>query len=765
MLIAPGSIVRARGRRHAVADVEEHGQCRSVRLTSLDGGDAVTLLQPFDRIDVLPSIGTPRRAGRRRVARACAAALRASYQAGGTRTLLDARVRVLPYQLEPALAILRGQATRVLLADEVGLGKTIQAGLILSELRARQVLRRALILTPAGLRDQWLAELRERFGLEATIIDAGALAALQRSLPPWVNPWTLPGIVVASIDLLKRDEMLPQLEHVIWDAVVVDEAHHATRRTDRHELAALACSRSRIVVLITATPHNGDRSAYDDLCSLGTLPGERELPLRVFRRSRVDAHQAIAGRRIRLIQVLRTEAECRVDEKLRSYTDRVWRAAGADARLAMVVLRKRALSGPASLARSIARRLEGLGNADALGGSAAQLTLDFADALSGELIEDDREPARELAAPGLDDARTERQLLLELLGDAQAALRLDSKAARLVSAVLAAREPVIVFTEYRDTLEDLRRRLEPVAVVSVLHGAMMPAERQRSLETFEHGRSRVLLATDAAAEGLNLQRRCRWIIHYEVPWSPVRIEQRNGRVDRIGQARRVHVWHLVGRSTEEEFVLARLALRSSVAARDLGDQQSVARAVFGGHAIALRAHAWARRRPSREAAAEAFRVEALRRLPGCAAPGTRPLYTPARRKARGVLGIVRSSVIDAHARQISSDCVGAFGPALRKSTRAASASLGRRARRSIAAHRAFSRAAYDRAQAIGMAIAGAPEAPLQPSLFNRRAIVEAGHRQQALDRALGELARNMGAQDRYSVRISLVGALPVEQHG
>jgi superfamily II DNA or RNA helicase len=762
MPITPGTVVRARARRHFVIDVDEHDSCRSVRLAPIDGdGQSLTLLHPFDRIDILPSVNTPRRAGRRRVARACAAALRASHDAGGTRTLVDARVRVLPYQLEPALAVVRGQATRVLLADEVGLGKTIQAGLILCELGARQVLRRALILTPAGLREQWEAELRERFGLEVTIMDAGTLAAMQRSLPPWVNPWTLPGIVLASIDLLKRDELLPQLEHVLWDVVVVDEAHHATRGTDRHHAAALACGRARVVVLITATPHNGERSAFDDLCALGSLPDSREPPLRVFRRSRADAQAPTMTRRTRLVAVRRTAIERRMDAMLRAYTGRVWREAGTDGRLAMVVLRKRALSGSASLARSIARRLDGLGAPDSIEVPESQLLLDFTDTVGGELLDDDREPGRELAAPGLADAPTERELLLDLLAAARDAMRRDSKADRLAAAVLSAREPVIVFTEYRDTLEDLRRRLHGRTTVTLLHGAMMPAERQRSIGAFAAGAARVLLATDAAAEGLNLQQCCRWIIHYEVPWNPIRIEQRNGRVDRIGQSRRVHVWHLVAANTEEETVLARVAARSSLAARDLGDQQSVAAAVFDNGQLALPLVTRSRRLPSRDATIEAGRIEALRRLPKGLAAEERPLSARGDSRHRHVLGVVRAAVLDPHARQIACAVVGVHGLGLPRCERVAARSLGQQARRSIAVLAAFTRAIHERERAIEAALASASGAPLQPSLFDRRLVIEAEHRRRALDRALGELHQHAAARERRClVRISLVGVLP-----
>jgi ERCC4-related helicase len=758
--ILPGANVIARTKRHVVVDVEEHENCRSVRLAAIEGGgEAITLLHPFDRIDVLPAADRPKRAGRRRVARACAAAVRASYEAGQTRTLVDARVRLLPYQIEPALAILRGEATRVLLADEVGLGKTIQAGLILSELRARQMLRRALILTPAGLREQWASELRGRFDLETTIMDAGTLGALQRSLPPWVNPWTLPGIALASIDLLKRDELLPQLEHIVWDVVVVDEAHHATGGTDRWRLAALACSRARFVVLITATPHNGDRSAFDELRRIGSL-GTGEQPLRIFRRSRADVDARSVARRTRLIRVRRTRLEVHVHRLLRSYTAQVWHEAGADGRLAMVVLRKRALSGAASLARSIARRLEGLRMADPPGNSEAQLSLKFTDTLGGELIEDDREPGRELSGKGLADVPTERQLLVELLEAARLAQRHDSKAAKLVVSLLACREPVIVFTEYRDTLEELWRRLQPHLAVSVLHGAMMPSQRQRSVDALENGDVRVLLATDAAAEGLNLQHRCRWLIHYEVPWSPVRIEQRNGRVDRIGQSRRVHAWHLVAKGTEEEDVLARLAARSLIAARDLGDQQLVAAVVFGDRPLVLPARATPRRSTEFHAgAAEASRVTLLRRLPVQLSTATRPLR--AGRRCGPVIGVVRAAVLDPRARLVASTCAAARGPALIAAEGAAAKALGRTGRRSIAVHRSFVRAVRLREAAIRHAFATSTTSLLQPSLFDRHAVIEAEHRRRERERALAELAREPNENGPCTIRLSLIGAFSV----
>src|SRR5262249_39758450 len=153
---------------------------------------------------------------------------------GGLSTAANARMDLLPHQLEPALAILRGRGSRVLLADEVGLGKTVQAGLILSELRARGAADRVLILTPPGLRDQWADELLDRFQMDARVMDAGALRRFAYALPVGTNPWRASPVAIASIDFVKRPEILQALLELPWDLVVIDEAHGACGPTDRH---------------------------------------------------------------------------------------------------------------------------------------------------------------------------------------------------------------------------------------------------------------------------------------------------------------------------------------------------------------------------------------------------------------------------------------------------------------------------------------------------------------------------------------------------
>jgi SNF2 family DNA or RNA helicase len=144
---------------------------------------------------------------------------------GSLRTARNARIDLLPHQLEPAIAILRGLGTRPLLADAVGLGKTIQAGLVVSELLTRGSIERVLVLTPPGLREQWLQELEERFAIRAAGVDGHILRRFAFTLPVGVNPWRALSFVVASIDYVKRPEVFPAASSCRWDLVIVDEAH------------------------------------------------------------------------------------------------------------------------------------------------------------------------------------------------------------------------------------------------------------------------------------------------------------------------------------------------------------------------------------------------------------------------------------------------------------------------------------------------------------------------------------------------------------
>ena len=234
--IASGVRVTARGHDWTVSLVTPHSDCQSVRLGgsgAVNAGVVRTLLTPFDR---LVPVGTDTRirvVGSQRWLRHLSRALRGAHPFGGLSAAAHADIHLLPFQLEPAIAMLRHARSQLLIADEVGLGKTIQAGVILAQLASDLDDFRAVVLTPAGLRQQWQTELQDRFALPATIADASWLAVRARDLPSDVNPWSLPGLHIASLDLVKRPEVLKALEDVTWDIVVVDEAHGAGPGTAR----------------------------------------------------------------------------------------------------------------------------------------------------------------------------------------------------------------------------------------------------------------------------------------------------------------------------------------------------------------------------------------------------------------------------------------------------------------------------------------------------------------------------------------------------
>jgi superfamily II DNA or RNA helicase len=484
------------------------------------------------------------------------------------------------------LAVAAG-ATRILIADAVGLGKTVQAGLIVAHLAAPA---RVLIATPAGLREQWRLELARHFGLSAVVADTSWLAQRTRQLPQDISPWALPEIYVASFDLVKRPEVLRPLEEVAWDALIVDEAHNAAPGTARRAALDSIGRRSRRVVLLTATPHAGDDDAYEALLGIGAAGPRRSPPL-VFRRTRGSLGGG-APRRSLLLAVRPTLAERRMHRVLAAYAARVVsEARGRDdrrARLAAIVLRKRALSSAASLALSAARRLDLLAGVRTC--ETAQPFLPFGD----EAPLEDHVPDDVLAAPGLADAAREQAVLTAIVEGATRAALQESKVRRLIRLLSRIAEPAIVFTEYRDTLTRLAAALEASGLLPiVLHGGQAPAERAAVQRAFNAGGG-LLLATDAACEGLNLHARCRLVVHFELPWTPARLEQRTGRVNRIGQRQRVHEILLVARDTAERMVLAPLAARAARARRAVGGssllldrltESHIAAAVLEGEAL------------------------------------------------------------------------------------------------------------------------------------------------------------------------------------
>ena len=551
MQFAAGDRVTVRGAQWTVDEATEFTDCAVLSLSA--ARRSCELLLPFDRPVRSAEVGRIRGVTRRRWMHHLHATLSDLRTFGELREAAGAAIDILPFQLEPALALISGRASRFLLADEVGLGKTIQAGLMLAELRRCGWCERALILTPSGLRKQWADELQQRFRIPAAIVDAAVLSALTGALPLDVNPWAVERVVITSIDFIKQPEVLRGPASQLWDLLIVDEAHQASAASQRYDAVRTLAGRARHVVLLTATPHAGDDSAYRALCELGRLDAAD--PIVLFRRTR---HQAglPRTRRVHLLRVRLAPDAIEMHRLLAAYVARLWRIAHDTGRpevqLAAMVLSKRAFSSAGSLASSVERRLA------AMSGLAP---LPSQPALPFDADVDCADEAPLPIAPAFDCPGEERVALQELLQAARRAQRSEDKLRVLRTLLQRVREPIIVFTEYRDTLAGLETALGHSRKTAVLHGGQTPQQRREAVDAFTRGLADLLLATDAGAEGLNLQSRCRLVVNLELPWNPTRLEQRIGRVDRIGQPRTVHAINLFADGTSESTVLAALLRR------------------------------------------------------------------------------------------------------------------------------------------------------------------------------------------------------------
>jgi superfamily II DNA or RNA helicase len=571
-----GQRVLARDEPWRVIALKAWNDCAEVRLagiSSANDGQERVLLLPFDRLEPLAyrrmAVGAAdrpelalRHVSRRKWMRVLAAAAGATRSACGLQAAHRAAIDLWAWQLEPAMALASGAASRVLIADGVGAGKTVQASAALVELQSRGEAERVLIVTPAGLREQWAGELATRFGQTCLLADAAFLASAAQELPPDVNPWSLPGVYVVSFDFLKRREVLHGIEGLWWDLVIADEAHLAAPGTDRGAALDRATGRAARVILLTATPYASDREGYAALLATGrgrsSPPPEHDLI--VFRRARASLAIGVPDRRTRLLRIRLTAEERRLHRLLDGYTSRVWREnASAAARLAMIVLRKRALSSAWAVGRTIERRLVLLEQSD--NHLDTQIALPFEHDQEGEASTDDTVSDFVIGAPGLTDSRSERDVLATLAAAAAACAGGESKVRSLRRMLGRTGEAAIVFTEYRDTLEHLSRQLSLTRPHALLHGGLSREERRTACAALNDRSISILLATDAAGEGLNLHFACRWVINFELPWNPARLEQRAGRIDRYGQRRRPHVVHLVARGTAESMVLSRLEAR------------------------------------------------------------------------------------------------------------------------------------------------------------------------------------------------------------
>lgn len=522
------------------------------------------------------------------------------------------------YQLDPLVRALRMPRVSLLIADDVGLGKTIEAGLVAQELTLRYRARRILIVTPADLQLQWRDEMHDKFGLDFRIVDLELVRQLRRARGIHVNPWTHFPRLITSIDYLKSETPLRRFREALpahdepryprrFDLLIVDEAHNAAPSgKGRYATDSLRTNLLRELVphfehrlFLTATPHNGYLESFTALLELlddqrfarGVRPRPEPLAEVMVRRlkrelpANFDGTPRFPERKLEPITVTYTDAERSAHADLARYTAlRIENASGGAERFAtefvLKLLKKRLFSSPAAFARTLARHRDSLEQAKTTTKTKTPTSFGVLRRLADKV--DEAYETEDEYTEAEDEAEAtstrlfhplnaeEERLLNSIAAWAESATaRPDAKAQALLALIDATCRPdgmwnderLIVFTEYRDTqkwLFDLfaARGLTENGRTELLFGGMNTDERAAIKAAFqaspEQSPVRILLATDAASEGINLQNHCHRIVHYEIPWNPNRLEQRNGRVDRHGQrASEVLVYHFAPQGWQE----------------------------------------------------------------------------------------------------------------------------------------------------------------------------------------------------------------------
>lgn len=519
------------------------------------------------------------------------------------------RISPEPYQFAPLARLLSGPRRGLLIADDVGLGKTIEAGICLLELIARGAGRRILLVVPPGLIPQWLDEMWEKFAMEFQPIEnSTALDRAQAVGAEGLQPWAYFNRVITSTEYLKRRDVHAAALAHHWDIIVVDEAHYLAESgtsanpysTARTKLGPKLREASRTLILLTATPHNGYRHSFRSLLELvepteATLHGRTDDVRRRIGRTMVRrlksqiVKSASDGVMIPAFPVRQpvgrievTDLTVEEREIFRLVTEycvkTIKSAEGSEEAdlisFAMQIVKKRMLSSRAALRQTVANRLTALGARQREEPPKRSELRELQSDLPLTETQAERTALRVIRAALSRDARRrnaeKRQLqTVQRLLDrvtTQPDPKITALIADLESDVLVVPgEKAIVFTEYRDTLSSLREAFQAHeglrdAFVE-LTGGLSPRQRRQRVAQFQDATCHILLATDAASEGLNLQERCRRLYHMELPWNPNRLEQRNGRIDRHGQTRRPIIRYLFYPDSPEDRVLDRLVQR------------------------------------------------------------------------------------------------------------------------------------------------------------------------------------------------------------
>lgn len=562
-------------------------------------------------------------------------------------------VSVDDFQLVPLARAMRMPRVSLLLADDVGLGKTVEAGLILAELIRKRRIRRVLVITPAALRTQWQQEMEEKFSLGFDIVDRAATHKLQKHMGLDANPWRALPRIITSYHYLRQPDVLEQFmancesikqrggAQLPWDLLIVDEAHNLMpsnfgEDSDLAKMLRILTPYFEHRLFLTATPHNGHTRCFSGLLeqldpvrftqTSEFTDKERKMIGDVLIRrlkSEINDQDRQAGRVPRFakrylepLPLYMFKPEQELATAVRKFCAqlkgiiRTTPKARMALNFAIEILRKRLLSCPVAFADSWLRFKKGLAAREAL--EAAEVAA--VRRASEEDIDDDQEresrsrhAAQVVGAwmhPYVEQLQPEIDAIdsaLESLGlnkqpVVQAKPKADARFERLRELIgkelrnaeqWKADERLIIFTEYKTTLDYLVNRLnaeygaEPGSIC-MLYGGMHEDEREVIKRAFNDPAApvRILVATDAASEGLNLQHTARLLMHYEIPWNPSRLEQRNGRIDRHGQSRDVTIFHFTSEDDNDLQFVARVLSKVNDIREDLGSVGELFDAAF-----------------------------------------------------------------------------------------------------------------------------------------------------------------------------------------
>lgn len=628
--LLPGMVVKIRNRLWRVDGVFEN----QITVTNIDGGEILQrrFYAPFEKIQIsqmdIPDIDS---IGSYRNNKLLVEANRLNLIHSTAPLLSLQRSRIIPttYQLVPLLMAMDMDTVRLIIADDAGVGKTIEVGLILTELLARQRISNFLVVCPATLREQWKDTLSYFFHIDCQIISSTHRKDLEKKMPVGANPWSFYKYLITSLDYIKQPSVKNEILDYNWDMVIIDEAHLVAKphqrakssiNMDRHIFAKAVSKKAKNIILMSATPHNGYSDSYASLIEMidkSALSGSWDN----MKIDRSKAKKFICQRRRADIEKWfedcdnsknpfpeRIQEEVIIDQKYNTNETQMLKSIGEFSEFlidlyntgkssvlsywTVMHIHKRSLSSPEALRRTLRNRIrvleENIKTNISEGYDQESIEYDeyiaknyvFDNDIGEKLSEESASTYAEQTLIGsLDKMVVERDEILKLLKIAEKIIpNKDSKLKKLTDNVLPDMfensNRVIIFTKYKDTLDylfmQLKDRYDGVKVITI-YGEMNEQKRLEEYKLFSKQHKAILVATDCISEGMNLQHACSQIIHYELPWNPNRLEQRNGRIDRYGQPEeKVYIKTLVVNDSLDTKILSLLMRKAEQIKHDYG---------------------------------------------------------------------------------------------------------------------------------------------------------------------------------------------------